>query len=400
MPSSTNKRLYYPATSVAIKPGTDVNHTYSDNAELVNGLQSMGVGADNNLTPLFQLGVLEIYENFEELPDIQITLNKLLDGNPLIYHLATVDATAPSLVGRSAVNAFVGAAIFSDTSANASGTPLTMFSCSGMFVDSISYNMSVDGQFSEDVTMVGNNRIWRKESLSGPPTYGATDHMTLPTIAFSAAMPVSDTPTATNGIASSEDMLFEFTGVPDLDANLMVDDADTTVLPPEVYGIGNSGLNEKTNGTEYDSAIQSISISTSLSRENLNELGRKGPYHKSVTFPVEVTTEIQVITKEGDLVSSQEEGIYSGVGAGNCAGVGSNLKNRTIRIATCEGFRAYLGRKNKLRSVNTSGGDTDGGNVTVSYSYTNFNDFTIMHENDPNSSYDWVDRASYLEESV
>ena len=37
-----------------------------------------------------------------------------------------------------------------------------------------------------------------------------------------------------------------------------------------------------------------------------------------------------------------------------------------------------LGVKNKLSSVSYSGGDTGGGNVTVSYSYSNFNVLTVQ----------------------
>ena len=60
--------------------------------------------------------------------------------------------------------------------------------------------------------------------------------------------------------------------------------------------------------------------------------------------------------------------------------------DRTIRVATCEGTRIYLGRKNKLSSVNYSGGDAGGGNVSVSYTFTTFNDFTVMHSGDPHSN--------------
>ena len=58
------------------------------------------------------------------------------------------------------------------------------------------------------------------------------------------------------------------------------------------------------------------------------------------------------------------------------------MTDATIRIATCEGLRIYLGKKNKLASVNYGGGDAGGGNATVSYTFTTFNDFTVIHESD------------------
>ena len=70
-----------------------------------------------------------------------------------------------------------------------------------------------------------------------------------------------------------------------------------------------------------------------------------------------------------------------------------------IRIATCEGTRIFLGDKNKLASVNYGGGDAGGGNVTVTYSYTTFNDFTVLHPQDPNPSGSgwWTNRKDFLQ---
>ena len=63
-------------------------------------------------------------------------------------------------------------------------------------------------------------------------------------------------------------------------------------------------------------------------------------------------------------------------------GEANNLANRAIRIASCEGTRIWLGKKNKLASVTYGGGDAGGGNATVTYSYSTFNDFTLIHERD------------------
>ena len=125
-------------------------------------------------------------------------------------------------------------------------------------------------------------------------------------------------------------------------------------------------------------------VSADLGREEINELGRRAPYHRFATFPVEVTCEIEVTTISGTMVSATENGILT-TGAGSCIDAG-NLGNRTIRLVTCEGTRIYLGRKNKLASVNYGGGDAGGGNVAVSYTYTNFNEFTVVHSGDPHAS--------------
>lgn len=397
MPASSNKRIFYPAHVVAVKPDSDANYTFGAE-DALHGVQSVGITTNINLEPLFQLGVLEIYENVEDIPDVEVTLNKLLDGNPLILHKATEDATQPTLVGRSTCKCTFGAAIYSDTSLSASGTELSTLACSGMFVSSVSYTFGVDGSFTEDVTMVGNNKFWYNQASqddigTGNPQYGETDGKTLPSITWNAQLAPGESPLASVGIARGEDFMFEATGIKTLDSNRAINDADTTVLPPEVYGISNSGLNEKTNGADFDAHIQSITVSFDYGRESIDELGRRGPYHRNAAFPTEVSCEITAIATEGDLFSATEDGVFGTTSVG-CGSTGRNVNNRTIRIASCDGTRIYLGRKNKLSSVNYSGGDTGGGNVTISYTFSTFNDCTVMHSQDPNSSYAWADRAA------
>jgi hypothetical protein len=63
----------------------------------------------------------------------------------------------------------------------------------------------------------------------------------------------------------------------------------------------------------------------------------------------------------------------------------SNLTNRTIRIISRDSTKIDLGTKNKLSSVTYGGGNagTNGGNATVTYSYSNFNSCSVYHSADP-----------------
>ena len=47
----------------------------------------------------------------------------------------------------------------------------------------------------------------------------------------------------------------------------------------------------------------------------------------------------------------------------------------------------------KIAAQEYAGGDAGGGNVTVTYSYTTFNDFTVMHPLDPAPLWDWSQRV-------
>ena len=110
--------------------------------------------------------------------------------------------------------------------------------------------------------------------------------------------------------------------------------------------------------------IQSVAVSCDFGQELIQELGRFGPYTRYATFPVEVTSDFEVIATSGDLVS--------------VSGNAPNLVDRTIIVKDTANTVLNLGTKNKLTSVSYSGGDTGGGNATVTYSYSNFNSLTVQ----------------------
>lgn len=377
-------RIYYAVHQVGLKEDGNAG-AFTE----VHGVQSVGMTTNFNLEQVFELGQLAIYENIEQIPDVEVTMSKVLDGYPLAYCLASVAATDPTLAKRGAEKSIFGLSIFDDTLESATGTPVSVVQCSGMYVSSLSYNFPLDDSFSEDITLVGNDKVWHNDARIVNPN--------APDPSFAGAFDNNDdAPIGTGGVNRRENMQWGFTSNDGLDTNGMVADSDATVLPPDVYGITASGTNEKTNNV-YGAHVSSITVSADLAREDINELGRKGPYYRALTFPLEVTTEIEVTSTSGDMVSATEEGILTTDPSDLCADLG-NLSNRSIRIATCEGTRIYLGTKNKLSSVNYTGGDAGGGNVAVTYTYTTFNDFTVMHSGDPNSNITWATRDTYLQD--
>lgn len=341
-----NKRIYYAIQQVKLGTGTD-------KVEL-HGLQSVGMTTNFNLEQVFELGQLEIYQNIEEVPDIEVTLNKVLDGYPLIYTEATetgsglgsFKASSPTLTGRQNARCDMELAIFSDALESATGSsPVSVVNCSGMYVSSVSYTFPVDGNFTEDVTLVGNDKVWG-------------------TTASGAFTSNDDSPAATNGSVGRRQYL----------------NIDNCRFPSQIPGVNDSGVltDNSSSGEGWSTHFQNITVSCDLGREAINELGRFAPYHRYVTFPVEVTSEFEVLAISGDAINASENGYFAGDGSGDCQ-ARYNLLNQTIFLETCEGTRISLGTKNKLSSVNYGGGDTGGGNVTVTYSYTTFNDFVVAH---------------------
>ena len=362
---AANNRIYYAIQQVRVGS--------TSNKKELHGLQSVGVTTNFNLEQVFELGQLAIYQNVEGVPDIEVTLNKVLDGYPLIYTETTergtniasgLIATSPDLAGRQNARTDLELTIYGDTQLSASGNSINTLICSGMYVSSISYTFPVDGNFTEDVTLVGNNKVWGGVGSST----GAFDN--------------TDEPDSGTGVGRRQYI-----------------DMTNSRFPSQIPGITSSGVNTKfglaTDGLGFRTHFQNITVSCDLGREAINELGTLAPYTRYVTFPVEVTSEFEVLAISGDMINATEEGYYVGLTGTQVAGgtvencsARHNLLDQTIFLQTCEGTKIHLGNKNKLTSVNYAGGDTGGGNVTVTYSYTTFNDFVVAHSGStaPNGS--------------
>ena len=404
-----NKRVFYAAKKAGVGPvGAAGGHkpgTAGGTFRQLHGLQSVGITTTFNLEQTFELGQLAIYENIEGIPDVSIDVEKVLDGYAPVYVLATSingssgaagTATAASLIGRSKAQCDFCLAIYKDTdeiatnssegTATGGGTITqaeTHVMMSGVFVNSVSYTVPIDGYASESVTMVGQDKIWYSLDNS--------QHPDLKKAVWSATDLISseDDPKAltqgSGGVNRREDVLFEYPGndqlankeVPNRDVNGAVSGLGT-VLPIQIPGISPSGTNDKSGG-EFGCHVQSITCSTDFGREDIFELGRRGRYHRFVNFPTEATCEISVISTSGDLISATEEGVVDPAN-------GANLQNETIRLHLREGLLVDMGRKNKLASVSVTGGDAGGGNEEITYSYTTFNDFAVYHPQDPNFS--------------
>ena len=354
MALNNNYRIFYAIQQIAFaKEGETGNGAFTE----AHGVQSVGITTTFNLEQAFELGQLAIYENIEGIPDIEVTIEKVLDGYPPIYCLATRGATSTALTGRQNIKTTAALNIFRDTNLSADGTTGQVSECymSGLYVSSVGYTFPVDGNSTESVTLVGNNKIWRANTVQGRFTTN------------------EDVPASTGddvGVMRREDLSFDYTGggtesIPGGPSGITTSSTGT-ILPIDIDGISSSGTNDKFTGTNiYKSHIQNISCSTDLGREQLFELGRKGAYYRYVTFPVEVTTEFTVIATSGDMVNAREEV--------------DNLEHQKIIIRTAEGLTINAGKKNKLASVGMSGGDAGGDNVELTYTYTNFNDFDVSH---------------------
>lgn len=331
-----NKRIFYAiyAAAIAIDGGTSFT--------AIHGLQSIGMNTRFNLESVFEIGQVDEYSSVEDVPDIEITTEKVIDGYPLVYHLATNGSTDATLVGRSVKRSQLAISYFGDSQTAASGTPIKQVVCSGLFCSSLTYSFPVQGNFTESVTLVCNDKNWLSSGFT-----------------FTGGFNNTDTPPS--GIQRRQHMLFG-------------SGAGKTVLPYELPGMtnfGGSGFNLAQTDGSNSSHVQSIRTSCNLGRTPLYELGKRTPYHRSVDFPVEVRTDIEMYCSNGDTI--------------NAAGETTNVTTQPIWIRISDGSIFNLGTKNKLISISETGGNasTGGGNRSITYTYRNFSNLTVTSPADP-----------------
>ena len=291
-------RVFYASQGVAISGVT------------VAGAQSVGVQSNFNLEQAFQLGRLGIYDNIVTNPEVTVTVSKVLDGEDTIYKMATGGGT---LISNANDQCDILIGVGSDTAAALSGT--AAIEMTGMYVTSVSYTLPVDGNFTEEVSFVGDNKSVSTGVVTAPSASG-------------------------NTVLRRQHYKTD------------------SVLPVEV-----SGQN-----------ITNITINADLGRETMFKLGQFGPFHRFVNFPLEVTCEFEVSATGLDGVEVSQDVVCTG---GNLPAI------QPITINLCDpsdGSTSYsfnLGSSNRLTSVNYQGGDTGGGNATITYSYTTYNDLDI-----------------------
>lgn len=384
--------------------------------EVPRGLQSAGMTTTFNLEQVFQIGQVEVYEQSERQPDVEITLSKAIDGSKPLFFMVTDPTQANDIVARTSnYKVDVAMEIYPDSQFRATGRPVSIMTGSGMVISNISYTFPVDGFVTEDVTLVGNDKIWGSFiNISGQSLgNGGTE----PLINFGNDQ-VGGNPNAPRGLPSGvfghdgltstlvEGGAFELAGGTDRNGVIIVGsgiqrreevDLRRSILPRDIPGVtafNGSGINAAfVNGgfgaqgpgtasastqtigdanTDYIAEhIQTITVSVDLGRDDIFELGSKRPYAKVVSFPIEVTASIEVITAQGDLIDAKSDI--------DC-GPDNTTESNTLIIRTCDGLQVDLGDAMRLQGVDVGGGDAGGDNMTVTYNYVGFNTFNVSHD--------------------
>ena len=324
-------RIFYAVQQVAI--GQAPEGTY----QVLKGVQSVSMTTTFNLEQAFELGQLEIYENIEGVPSVEMTINRLLDGTALAYVLAAGSYDNADDINAASTNEFTARlGIWDETTDSfADNNPANQVTISGAFISNVSYTFGVDGNFTEELGITATDKAWYQDCDAAAAW---ADDYTAGAFAGN-----NDEPDFAGGVQRREYFDTASSNLP-------------SIIP--------EGVNR----------LQSVSISADFGREDLFELGNKGPFAKVATFPLEVTCSIEVLSSGGDLVSAAAEGCATGL---TDCDVNNNLTDEPILVVLCDGTRVDLGTKNKLSSVSYGGGDAGGGNVTTTFDFVTFNKLSV-----------------------
>lgn len=283
----------------------------------VSGVQSVGINTTFNLDSVFQLGELDVLDQPEGIPNVELSVEQALGKWPLTCVVATrAVASASTLIARFA-NSQCNAAIsyYADTSIAATGvTKEELVFMSGMYVSNVSFSFPVEGNATHSCTLVGNHKDWSTLALG--------------------AFPNTNFGSVATGVSLRQNL--------------------TSATLPSNLADGNSLSTNR---------IQSINISSDFGRPEIFQLGTKAPYCRYMEFPTEVTCAIEMIELKGDLITANP--------------TGTNSVDMSISLTFDTALVLDLGSSNRLMSVTSQGGDTSGGNRTTTYNYRNYNTLTI-----------------------
>jgi hypothetical protein len=243
-------RIYYAIQQVGIMPVEGATFL------VVHGLQSVGINSDINLSSVPSFG--QVYPNnlLEDTQDVQVSLNKVLDGYPLIYTLSIFGATSPALESGLLRRCNIGLSIFDDSKVSALGTPVNILQCCNMYINSFRYNFTSNNKdnFNEEINFIGDERLWKKHIVIN----NSSDDLRATWISFDGIFNNTDSPLS--HVNRRQNILFN--GVA----------GDTTVLPTDIIGITSSGQPEKSTHVDH------ISISANINRESISTFGQTTPF--------------------------------------------------------------------------------------------------------------------------
>jgi hypothetical protein len=328
-----SNRVYYAVQRATLCPaaGSTNNTAFTTAGFVSNLIQSVGITTSLEYEQLFELGRLQIFENVEGLPSIEVTLERAIGvysgANSTTLDAFTEDGTLWNICANSSPggakekNQFTNAAgrqfnVNMTTADDNSSNVVGSVSATGMYLSNYSLNFAVEGPATESVTLVGNSCEWGSGLIRKPSKAGY----------------LNDVQGSTDGHDGSASGIIQRKHV--------------------------------TGGSVGTGGLQSLSFTVSFDREDLLTLGSKYPYFKATSFPVETSLELEYIAGKNSSGFNFTES--------DC-NVGANIEDADIEA----GNRTFHFGDMNWTGTSKSGGDAGGGNQTITQSYVGYNQYNV-----------------------
>jgi len=316
----SNKRVFYATQAVLLGAAGSTLGASS----VVKGVQSVGINTSVEKRLIKDLGKPDPISILESKPTVEVSLERIIAStSDIIFPSSGGDLLADATHATEYDVLLLVGQESGDQIDTLSASTQAELSLTYLQISSVSYEFNIDGPVSESITFTGHNKDW-----STIRTFASTGELGYPHDA---------------NVSKREDY-----------------SVASSVIPSEVQG-----------------ALQSISISFDLSRREILDLGKRqgvssasqANRYKLLDLPVEITTTLNTVVAAKD---------FSGdINAQSFTNTPSSEQIKVVLNANGSNITFDMGSGNALGDVSRSGGDAGGGNVEASYTYKNYNTFSI-----------------------
>jgi len=294
------------------------------NSVLVEGVQSVGVNTSVGKRLIKDLGKADPISILESKPTVEVSLERIIaSASDIIFPSSGGDLLADATHAAEYDMLLLVGEESRDQIDTLNASTQAELSLTYLQISSVSYEFNVSGPVSESITFTGHNKDW-----STTRTFASTGELGY---------------THSANVSKREDYSIA-----------------SSIIPSEVQG-----------------ALQSISISFDLSRREILDLGKRQGVssvaevnqYKLLDLPVEITTTLDTVVAVKDFSSN--------INAQSFTNTPSSEQIKVVLNAAGSNITFDMGSENALEDISRSGGDAGGGNVEASYTYKNYNTFSI-----------------------
>jgi hypothetical protein len=291
-----SNRIYYGCLGVALSTPS------SFPSALLPGVQTVGVTTSTKTEYILAPGIAVPHAYYSILPDISFTFSEAFQS-------------LDSLSSISGVNNYIDLFMFVGEDDVACMDARKYIRCRYVLLESLSYNLNINGIFTSDKIYKGFSRY----------VCSTTSNITIPNC---------NSPIPNYSVVGSR----------------------------RSFNISGSSLPSILSSSNL---LQSITINYNITRENIAEPATRTPYGSMTSFPIESTISFNLISQNLD---SYNQNFNSSI----CQGLTNHIEDMTISVCGIggSGNASSLSFNDMyLEGINYNGGDTGGGNQEISIDY-------------------------------